>query len=231
MESIVVLGHMLSNGEISASPAHVQDVLRIGPAKTKHGVRAMLGLIGYHRNMIKNHAEITHCLTELLKKEKPDKVKWEQCHTEALNEIKRILVSKPVLVGPKFDGRPFYLMTDANLNSVAGVLAQPDDNNVERNIAYYSRKLLPRQKKWSIIELECLAIVECCMKWCEILYGQKIIVRTDHRALEFIDSAAQHNARIARWRIVLDQFQLEAVNYRAGTANANADALTRIEYD
>ena len=229
MKRMTVLGHCLENGTISPSDSHIADVMRIGPQKTKSGVRALLGLLGYHRQMIPNYADITLCLNQLLKKGQPDRVCWEQCHTDALNKIKSILSSKPVLVAPRFD-REFIIMCDASNFCVSGILAQSDDSGVERNVAYFSRKLKPNEINFSTIEKEALAILECCLKWAQFIYGYPVKIRTDHRALEFLESVAKHNARIARWRVILSSFDLNT-EYRRGRDNGNADALTRIEYD
>ena len=90
----------------------------------------------------------------MLKKNQPDKVRWEQKHAEALETLKQNFISKPVLTGPKFD-REFFVFTDATQKTVAAILAQKDDLGNENVIAYASRKLLDREQKWSY-ELLCL---------------------------------------------------------------------------
>ena len=57
-----------------------------------------------------------------------------------------------------------------------------------------------------------------------------ILALTDHRALEFLDSTAQHNSRIARWKIILDNYDIRT-EYRRGIDHANCDGLSRIEFD
>jgi hypothetical protein len=63
-----ILGHTWSNGKISPSSNKVEEVLNLGPAKTKRGVRAILGLASYYRCYFPNLTEITHCLNELLRR-------------------------------------------------------------------------------------------------------------------------------------------------------------------
>lgn len=229
MKSLNVLGWCLEDGLIKPCQKHVDAILKIGPQKTKSGVRALIGLINYHRNVVPNFNEVTYCLTELLKKTQPEKnVHWQQCHTDALNKIKGILLSRPVLVPPIYDGRFFILMTDITMHSVAGILAQLDDNQIERNIAYYSRKLLPRETKYSVLELEALGILAGCLKFHHIIYGYKIIARTDHKSLEFLESLSKHNSRIARWKIILSNYDITTV-YRPGHKHGNSDGLSRVE--
>jgi hypothetical protein len=170
-------------------------------------------------------------LTELLKKAEPDRnINWRPCHSQALEQIKQILTSKPVLVPPIFDGREFILMTDyaQNNHSVAGVLAQKDDFGVERNISYFSRKLLPRERSYSVLEGEMLGILTGCLKFHDIIYGYRIIARTDHQSLQYLETLSRHNARVARWKIILANYDIKT-EYRKGTQHGNCDALSRIE--
>ena len=198
IKSITILGHCLENGMIRPSDKHIENVIKIRPQKTKKGVRAILGILGYHRAMIPSFAEITYCLTELLKKDQPERsVRWDQRHTDALDKIKTILTTKPILAAPRHD-KNYIIMSDATENTIASILAQEDDNGIERNVAYFSRKLLPRERNYSVIEKEALGILASCLRWHDWIYGHRIIVRTDHRALAFLDSTAQHNSTIAR---------------------------------
>jgi hypothetical protein len=82
-----VLGHCLENGEIKPSQKHIEKILQIHPQTTKKGVGALLGLVNYHSDMIPNLADITYCLTELLKRDQPDKnINWQPKHTVALEQ-------------------------------------------------------------------------------------------------------------------------------------------------
>jgi len=175
-----------------------------------------------------NFAETTYCLTQLLRKDQPEKVRWEQKHTDALETIKRNLVSKPILVGPKFD-REFIVQTDATQQTVAGICSQLGDDGREHVIAYCSRKLLDREQKYSSIERECLAILFSLTKWEQLLYGQKIRVVTDHQPLRYLSGdLANNNARLVRWRLFLQSWDL-VIQYRKGREHGNADSLSRLE--
>ena len=228
MRSMDVLGYRLQDGCIMPSQRHIEAVLRIGPQRTKAGVRAILGTLGYHRNMVKNFSELSYPLLELLRRDQPDRnIKWEKRHSDAVEEIKRVLLSKPVLFAPKHD-RDYIIMSDATDRTIAGILAQKGDDGLEHNVAYFSRKLLPHEVNYSVLEKEALGILNSCLKWHEWVYGKRILARTDHRALAFLESTAQNNARIARWKIILSNYQI-TTEYRRGSEHGNCDGLSRIE--
>ena len=52
-----------------------------------------------------------------------------------------------------------------------------------RPLAFFSRKLSTVQQKYSVTELELLAIVETLKEFKGMLWGQTIIVYTDHKNL------------------------------------------------
>ena len=59
------------------------------------------------------------------------------------------------------------------------------------------------------------------------LYGKKFIILTDHRPLVWLMSLKDPNSKMLRWRIKLDEYNLE-IKYKAGKLNSNADALSRL---
>ena len=52
---------------------------------------------------------------------------------------------------------PFILQIDASEVGVGVVLSQTDTKGYDHPIAYFSRKLLPREQKYATIEKESLA--------------------------------------------------------------------------
>ena len=109
---------------------------------------------------------------------------------------------------------------------MGGVLTQYYDNE-EHPIAYFSRKFSDSERKYAILERECLAMVEGIKHFRAYLYGQKFAVITDHKPLEHIDSFKSHNGRVARWRMSLSDYNFEVIA-RPGRQNSNADALSRL---
>jgi hypothetical protein len=136
MAKLEVLGFCLEGGFIKPCQKHVQAISQIQRPRTKSGVRAILGLIGYHRQMIPNAAEIVYPLTAA------PACQWEARHDDALAKIKAVLTSDPVLAPPIFDGRPFILMCDASMHAVSGILAQSPRGqaNALREISRISRR-------------------------------------------------------------------------------------------
>ena len=132
---------------------------------------------------------------------------WEEHiqHLRAFIRLKEILCSDPVLLAPNLD-EVFILQTDASKEGLGAVLSQADHKGQERPVAYINRKLLPREKTYSTIEKEALAIKWAMEKLKVYLLGREFVVQTDHVPLQFMELHA-NNARGARWGLALQPFR------------------------
>ena len=225
MAQCVYLGHVVGNGLICPEQSKVEAVKAFPVPETKKQVRSFLGLTGYYRKFIPNYAQIATPLTDLTRKNSATHVKWTSACSEAFTALKQFLCSAPVLRSPDFT-REFVLQTDASDRGVGAVLSQLDDEGNDHPVAFFSRKLLPREEKYSTIEKECLAIKLAVHAFRVYLLGTSFVIQTDHRALEWLDKLKENNSRLTRWSLALQPYQYRVV-YRAGKANLNADALSR----
>ena len=53
-------------------------------------------------------------------------------------------------------------------------------------VAYAGRKLLDRERRYSVTDRECLGIVWGIKKFAMYLYGKQFTLQTDHRPLQFL---------------------------------------------
>jgi len=228
VKKLKILGHVIEDAKIKPSEDKVAAIQNLSRPLTKSSVKGLLGLTGYYRRFQKNYAETVWCLTQLLRKNMPDKVVWEECHQRALETLKQNLVSEPILVAP-IPRRDCILQCDATQNTTAGILSQLDDkDNEERVVAYASRKLLPRERNYSVIEKELLSICWSLEHWDQWIYGKRVQVYTDHRPLAWPQSIANHNSRMAGWVTVLQKYDI-TTTWKRGVLNSNVDGLSRVE--
>eukprot|EP00731_Ephydatia_muelleri_P022289 Em0014g880a len=152
-------------------------------------------------------------------------VEWTSNCEKVFQELKMQLCSVPVIRTPDFKV-PFILQTDASDCGIGGVLSQLDASGEEHPVAYFSRKLVPREKNYATIEKECLSIKAAIQNFRVYLFGAKFTVVTDHRALKWLNTMKDNNPRLTRWYLFLQPYQFE-VEHRSGKLNGNADALSR----
>ena len=82
-------------------------------------------------------------------------------------------------------------------------------DGVERPVMFVSRVLSGAEKNYSPTEGEALAIVFTLRRCEHILYGQPVLIRTDHRPLTFIRGGHEANRKLARWWSILAEFDYE----------------------
>ena len=220
------LGHTVSTAGVHTDMDKVKAVMKLSPPSNVEQVRSFLGLAGYYRKFIPNFATVALPLTMLTKKSIP--FSWGQAQIEAFATLKQALCSAPVLAYPQLD-RPFKLQTDASDYGIGAVLAQVDSQGQERVISYASRTLDNREKNYSAMEKEALAVVFAINHFRVYLLGRQFHLVTDNRALTWLHSL-EPKGRIARWVMDVQEFDF-IVSHRPGKKNLNADALSRLVTD
>ena len=119
--------------------------------------------------------------------------------------------------------------TDASDHTIAGIISQPDDQGRLRPLVFYSKKLGPAECNYQIYEKELLAIVTALKEWRQYVEGNKKTVKviTDHRNLEYFQTAKLNNRRQARWSMELQGIDFK-IHFRSGKQGGKPDALTRL---
>jgi hypothetical protein len=142
--------------------------------------------------------------------------------------LKTELTSTPVLAYPNMN-KPFILSTDASGESISYKLSQNDEKGMEHPIAYMGRTLRPLERKYSISERECLALVEGVRQYTHFLEHQHFTVVTDHSALKWLRNIKHSSGRLSRWSLLLQGFDFDVI-HKPGKSHQNADVLSRIKY-
>lgn len=225
LAEIDFLGHRVGGGKLEPLGKTLDKIEMPTRPKTKRQVRAFLGLSGYYRDFIPSYAEISAPLTELTKKGEKNIVKWTDAHEKAFQAVKNKITHAPILRLPNFD-KQFVLRTDASDTSLGAILMQ-DHEGILHPIAYARRKLLPREKAYSTIERECLALVWGIQKFSMYLYGAPFVVQTDHQPLSYLRQAKQLNSRVLRWSLLLQEYEF-TVKHIKGRENVGAGYLSKL---
>ncbi|XP_031668019.1 uncharacterized protein LOC116359314 [Oncorhynchus kisutch] len=219
------LGYQLGKGEVRPQVEKVESIRNSPQPRTKTQVKSFLGLAGWYRRFIPQFSTIAVPLTNLTSKGASNPVKWTEECEEAFMTLKKRLCSFPVLQTPDFKKR-FLVQVDASAVGIGAVLAQGEPGE-ELPVLYLSRKLLPRETRYSTIEKECLAIKWALDSLRYYLLGREFDLHTDHRALTWIQTMKDRNSRVTRWYLELQPFRF-CVRHKAGKENVTADYLSRL---
>ena len=196
-------------------------------------LRSFLGLTNQIGEFSPDVAAMAEPLRHLLKP-KNDWL-WTADHTKAFNDVKRALVSPPVL-DFFHPGRRTVLETDAaRLRGIGFCLRQQDEAGRWRLVQCGSRFLSKAEASYAVCEIEMLALAWACKKCAVYLTGmERVEVVVDHKPLVPIVNnkglADIDNPRLQRLREKLLPYSLTA-SWREGKHHAAADALSRAPVD
>lgn len=81
---------------------------------------------------------------------------------------------------------PIFLHTNAS--AIGAILMQPNDDGQNQVVAYFSRRLNCHEARYSVSELEFLAMVDEMEKFHVYVHGQHVHIFSDHSALQWLFS-------------------------------------------
>ena len=214
-KEIEYLGYILTTEGIKPQPKKVDSILALNPPKNVKDLRRFLGMVQYYHDLWARRSEVLAPLTTLVgecghtKTTRKNKTKkkpwyWNDEHQKAFDTVKAAIARDVALAYPDYS-QEFEIYTDGSKTQLGAVITQ---NN--RPIVFFSRKLSEAQRKYSITEIELLAICETLKEFKGMLWGQRIKVYTDHKNL-IQDALGLTSDRVYRWRLLLEEYGPEIV--------------------
>ena len=223
-KEVPFLGHVVGENGVRPDPKKIEVVRNWPVPETLQELRSFLGFASYYRKYVKNFAEIAAPLHALM----TPKVTfhWTRECQHAFETLIKALTTAPILTLPR-EGLPMIVDCDASDRSIGGVLSQVIDGK-ERVVAYASQALTASQRNYCTTYKELLAVVRMAKTFRPYIYGQKyVLLRTDHRALLWLQNFKDVEGMLARWLTSLAEYNL-TIEYREGKKHGNADGCSRI---
>jgi hypothetical protein len=129
---------------------------------------------------------------------------WDEVNQRAFNLVEATIPREEVLAYPDYS-EVFKIYTDASGKQLGAVITQEN-----RPITFCSWKLSTTQRKYSVNEIELLAIVKTLKEFKGMLWGQSIKVYTDHKNLIRM-ALGMTSDRVYQWRLLLEEYRPKIV--------------------
>jgi hypothetical protein len=175
-------------------------------------------MVQYYQDMWVRRSKMLAPLTDLvgecrekkttrINKTKKKPWHWDPIHQQAFENVKADIAKVTVLAYLDLS-KPFEIYTDTSSTQLGAVITQDI-----RPIAFFIRKLSKTQQKYSVMEIELLAIVETLKEFKGMLWGQDIRVYTDHKNLTR-NALGLTSDRVYRWWLLLEEYAPEIIYKR-----------------
>ncbi|XP_057452106.1 uncharacterized protein LOC130743908 [Lotus japonicus] len=143
------LGFVVHKKGIKINKNKAKAILDTSPPTSKKQLQSLLGKVNFLRRFIANLSDKTMPFSSLLRLKKEDIFRWEAEHQKAFDELKNYLASPPVMI-PPIKGKPMRLYISATDETIGSMLAQEDEDGIERAHMLSKPILHSRIGKWSL---------------------------------------------------------------------------------
>lgn len=227
-ENVKYVGYNVGTEGISVNENKLKALAEFPRPRNLKDLRSFMGLVNHLGEFSSQISTLAHPLRSILKKK--NAFVWTPHHTEAFEAVKKSLQSSPTL--SHYDpSKKIILQTDASKLNGLGYLLLQEENGQKKLVQCGSRFLTPPETRYSVVELEMLAVVWAIKKCHLYLAGLPLfLIQTDHRSLITILNMKTldeiDNMRIQRLKekIMAYTFKSEWIK---GKENIASDALSR----
>lgn len=227
------MGYIIGQNSIRPDPDKVATLKNYPRPRTVNEMERLLGLLKYLRIFIPRFTDTVEPLQAVIRTKQLRKgrdstsISWTPTMETAMEQLLKVLTEPPVLVLPD-PTKKKKIVGDGSAIASGFALLQLEKDERWHPILYHSIKKKPYQQAYGPYDSETLCMVTA-LDFCRpYIFGQQIVIETDHDALKFLmSSKKQISHRHARWLDRLLEYN-PVINYLPGKQNGLADALSRL---
>jgi len=222
----MLLGYIVSQCGIEANPEKVSAIARMGLIRDIMGVQKVMGCLAVLSRFISRLGEKALPLYWLLKK--AERFSWTPDTEEALDNLKKMLTSAPVLVPPQ-PAEPLllYVASTTQVVSAAVVVERQEEGHalpVQRPVYFISEVLSETKARNPQIQKLVYAMILARRKLQHYFLGHPITVVSSYPLGEIIQSR-KATGRITKWSVKLMSETLTYAPHKAIESQALVDFI------
>ena len=155
---------------------------------------------------------------------------WNEECQQAFEAIKSYLTNPSVLQLPRL-GKTLTLYLAIEKEAVGAMLAQEGDDRIEHAVYYLSKKLLPYEAKYELVEKTCLAVIWAMKKLRHYFQSYRVQAVSRHDPLRYLQQTPSLTGKLARWLVLLTEFDIDYMANKVVKGRAVANFLDQNPID
>ncbi|XP_052728595.1 uncharacterized protein LOC128195360 [Vigna angularis] len=218
-----LLGFVVSQKGIEVDPDKVRAISEMPAPSTEKEVRGFLGRLNYIARFISQLTATCEPMFKLLRKNQV--MVWNEDCQAAFEKIKQYLQDPPVLRPPE-PGRPLILYLTVLERSMGCVLGQYDEAGKREHAIYYlSKKFTDCEQRYSSLERTCCALAWAAHRLRQYMLSHSTLLISKMDPIKFIFEKPALTGRIARWQVLLSEYDIIYVTQKSVKGSALAEYL------
>jgi len=218
------LGFVVHKKGIEVNQNKTKAIMETKAPSTKKELQSLLGKINFLRRFISNQSGRVQAFSPLLRLKKEDVFSWEPEHQKAFEEIKSYLVN-PHVLSPLLTDKGMKLYIAASECTIGSMLAQEDENAVERAIYYLSRVLNDAVTRYHPSEKLCLCLYFSCTKLNHYIKPFDVYVYSHFDMIKHMLSKPILHSRVGNWALALTEYSLTYQSLKSVKGQIVADFI------
>jgi hypothetical protein len=229
VDEIVVVGHLCGTYGRKPNPEKVDAIARMKACSSITEVRRFLGACVFYQIWVPHFAHIAEPLYKLLRK--GTKFRWEHNQELAMEGLKEILKSPPILRQVDYDcNRSVVVTIDTSPIAIGWAIGQDDAEGKRFAIRFGARILTDRQRAYPQVKRELLGALTAMKADRNYLIGANVVLETDCLPLlGMVANCSTPDIAMLRWIAYIRSLNPILVHI-SGKKNSVADMLSRARY-
>ena len=139
-------------------------------------------------------------------------------------------MNPPVLQPPRL-GKALILYLVIEKEAIGAMLAQESGGKAEHVVYYLSKKLLPYEAIYSLVEKTCLAVIWATKKLKYYFQSYQVQAVSQHDPFRYLQQKPSFTGKLARWLVLLTEFDIDYVARKVVKGRAVANFLAQNPMD
>ena len=221
-KEVVMLGHVVSQEGIKVDSSKIEAIQKMTTPTSIKDLEVFVQKVRYFERFIHMLAQILYPFRIILR---TNNFLWTSTTEEQYVRIKELLCNAPILKPPDRTST-FFLSLSVGSHAIGAILMQQDyENRLMHPIYFISKAMSDVEKEFLEVEKWMLALIYACKKFRSFLLPHHFVIITSMSLLPYVLQHVSISARIAKWALLLAEFDFE-VKLESTMRAELADLLT-----